>query len=153
MASIEDYISKPPTPAVGTNRPVSTIKPGYRTSEFWLTCATLVVSLLVLLKVVGPGSHQSLVDVIGSGFEWIACLLPQSFIVVKYFKGRAAARAAEQQKHIEEEKARSNKELAELIQAQVTQAVALLKEQPPGAVKQEEIVITPVKKKITRKKK
>lgn len=156
MASIEDYISKPPlpAPAVRTNRPISTIKPGYKTSEFWLTCATLVVSLLVMFKLVGPGDHQSLVDVVGSGFEWLACLLPQSFILVKYFKARSAARIAEQQKHAEEEKTRSNKELAELIQAQVTQAVALLKEQPPSSVvKQEEIVTTPVKKKTPRKKK
>lgn len=149
--SIEDYITtKKPDGTIIPPRVVTPVKPGYRTSEFWLLCASFIVSLLIFMKVVGPGDHTSLIDTLSRGFEWLAYLLPQSFFLVKYFKNRATQRAAEQQKQIEEDKAKAQQELAktiqEIVNSSVENAVRLLKENPPVA--KEEVP----KKKVPRKK-
>lgn len=151
MPSIEDYIStKKPDGTIIPPRVVTPVKPGYKTSEFWLLCASFIVSLLIFVNVVGPGDHTNLIDTLSKGFEWLAYLLPQSFFLVRYFKNRSQQRALEQQKQIEEDKAKAQQELAQTIQkivdSSVENAVRLLKENPP--VQQEEVP----KKKVPRKK-
>lgn len=128
--SLGDYLGKQPVPQPAQPAPYP-LPPGYRTSGFWMTFASLTITILAFFRIVGPGDHQNLISFLGNTLEGIAILLPQVFIVGRYVKLRAEERIAQIQQVHETEKVDSQKQLQELINQQVAIQIALLKQEPP----------------------
>lgn len=71
------------------------MKPGYKTTEFWISTANAVIMVLVGLGVVSADQGETLGDSIASaivaGFALVAAIVP----VVEYIRGRTAVKAAQ----------------------------------------------------------
>lgn len=60
------------------------IKPGIKTSEFWLTTATTIISLLVMAGAIGPEDQSRLVELAKAAITGIIALTG----LVAYVAGR-----------------------------------------------------------------
>ena len=63
------------------------IKPGWKTSEFWLALGSVVIMVLVAAGVVGPGEADEISDLLG---PFVGGVLP----VVLYIWSRAQVKSA-----------------------------------------------------------
>lgn len=61
---------------------------GYKTSEFWIVIASLIVSALVLLKVVPAEAQDNLAPFIADGLEKLVALIISLSTIVTYIKSR-----------------------------------------------------------------
>lgn len=66
------------------------IKPGYRTSEFWLTAVSFLFSGLYLVGLL-DSNHQKedLIDETSRGVEAVILIIGQLTVLFKYIKGRS----------------------------------------------------------------
>jgi membrane protein YdbS with pleckstrin-like domain len=61
---------------------------GYKTSEFWIVIASLIVSALVLLKVVPAEAQDNLAPFIADGLEKLVALIISLSTIITYIKSR-----------------------------------------------------------------
>lgn len=66
------------------------IKPGYRTSEFWLTLVSFLFSGLYLVGLLDTNSQkEDLIDETSRGVEAAILIIGQLTVLFKYIKGRS----------------------------------------------------------------
>jgi hypothetical protein len=138
--SIDDYVgsssrvpSRPYTPT-----------PAYRTSGFWMTFATILVSILVWFGLISQDNSYGLTNFLGNALEGVAILIPQTFVVYRYLKSRNEQQNNWLKQEAEYQQVESQKQLQELINKQVEAQIKLLKTEPPRARTRKK---TPYKKK------
>lgn len=68
--------------------PDPTVKPGWKTTEFWLTLAGQTVAILVVVGVVKPSEQPSLSDSLTRGVEAVFALLVSGATILSYVSGR-----------------------------------------------------------------
>lgn len=68
------------------------MKPGFKTSEFWLTTVTSVLSILVLAGVVGPDDSSRLVALVKDLIAGVVALIG----IVAYIAGRVKLKGGDQ---------------------------------------------------------
>ena len=71
------------------------MKPGYKTTEFWLTLSTLAVSGLVLFGVVSPADQAGMSDASSHLIESIVSIVTTAGVIYKYIHGRNTLKAGE----------------------------------------------------------
>ena len=65
------------------------VKPGYRTSEFWLTVVSFIFSGLYLVGLLDDhGQKEDLIHETGRGVEAAILILGQLTVLFRYIKGR-----------------------------------------------------------------
>lgn len=74
-------------------------KPGYKTSEFWVTVVSFVCSGLYLIGIIGFDDKNNTTDVLAHGIESIILIAGQAAVFMGYIKSRAIVK----EKAIEEE--------------------------------------------------
>jgi hypothetical protein len=74
-------------------------KPGYRTSEFWVTVVSFICSGLYLIGIIGFDDKNNTTEVLAHGIESIILIAGQAAVFMGYIRSRAAVK----QKAIEEE--------------------------------------------------
>lgn len=66
------------------------IKPGYRTSEFWMTVVTFIFSGLYLIGILKENDQkEELIQIVSHGVESCILIGGQLIILYKYIKGRS----------------------------------------------------------------
>lgn len=66
------------------------IKPGYRTSEFWLTLVSFLFSGLYLVGLLDTNSQkEDLIDETSRGVEAVILIIGQLTVLFRYIKGRS----------------------------------------------------------------
>ena len=66
-----------------------TIKPGYRTSEFWFTLVSFIFSGAFLLGVISDnGQKEDLIQETSKGLEALILIIGQLTVLFRYIKGR-----------------------------------------------------------------
>jgi membrane protein YdbS with pleckstrin-like domain len=68
---------------------------GYKTSEFWIVIASLIVSALVLLKVVPADSQDNLTPFIADGLEKLVALIISLSTIITYIRSRTELKKQE----------------------------------------------------------
>lgn len=71
------------------------VKPGWKTTEFWITLLGQVLALLVALGVVQTSDAGLLGNALSNSITAIATLLANALIVVNYVRGRAHLKATQ----------------------------------------------------------
>lgn len=73
------------------------IKPGYKTTEFWVSVANAILMIGVGFGVITNEQQQSLSDAVAqaiiAGFALVAAIVP----IIEYIRSRAAVKAAAKQ--------------------------------------------------------
>ncbi len=64
------------------------MKPGYRTTEFWVTLTGQVIALLVLFKCVSPAEGQTLGTALTNAVAAVATILASAKVVIGYVESR-----------------------------------------------------------------
>ena len=72
------------------------MKPGYKTTEFWLAVLAQLVPLLVLVGVLAADEAQALIDTGERAVAAVAALLAAAWPIVKYIEGRAKVKAGKE---------------------------------------------------------
>ena len=121
----DQVLAPNPTP------PVATIGPAYTTSGFWLTLASILVSMLVCFHVLNNDPHADLVNFLGRSMEGTAILLPQVFVLGRFLKQRTVEHQAQHEQIIEQQRINSQEQTQKLIDEQVAKQIALLMQNPP----------------------
>jgi hypothetical protein len=67
---------------------LNTMKPGWKTTEFWLASIAQVFAFLVTLGLMKPGEAQSLEEAVTSGIAATVALLGSLYVVVQYLRDR-----------------------------------------------------------------
>ncbi len=99
------------------------IKPGYKTSEFWLTLASVLVGSSFLFGVIGSETKDSLTSALQHGVESIFLVGGQFFVLCRYIKSRKEAKIAEE---VQKQKEEHDKLVAEIRAQQDTILAAQL---------------------------
>lgn len=126
-----------------TSKPA--VKPGYKTSEFWLTLASVLVGSSFLFGVIGSETKDSLTSALQHGVESIFLVGGQIFILCRYIRSRKEAKIAEEVKKQQEE----HTKLVEELRAEQK---ALLEAQLEQMKKEYESKLEEVKKQVPAKK-
>lgn len=71
------------------------MKPGYQTSEFWLTLAAQIIPLLVLLGVLTPEQAPGVSDALSNVIKDVFALLASVAPVAVYIWGRAKVKSGQ----------------------------------------------------------
>ncbi len=72
-----------------------TVKPGYKTSEFWFTLVSFIFSGLYLIGLIGENSHkEDLIRDVSHGVESIILIGGQLAILWKYVNSRKEIKTA-----------------------------------------------------------
>ncbi len=66
------------------------MRPGYKTTEFWITLAGQIVSLCVILGFVNPSDKQHLQDTVSAAVASVFALVTSFFTIVHYVSSRTA---------------------------------------------------------------
>lgn len=74
-------------------------KPGYKTSEFWVTVVSFICSGLYLIGIIGFDDKNNTTDVLAHGIESIILIAGQAAVFMGYIRSRAIVK----EKAIEEE--------------------------------------------------
>jgi hypothetical protein len=86
------------------------IKPGYRTSEFWLTVVSFVFSGLYLIGILDDHSQkEDLIAETSRGVEAAILVLGQLTILFRYIKGRTEVKKIWWSTATEQERKEANK--------------------------------------------
>lgn len=80
-------------------------KPGYKTSEFWVTFISFVCSGLYLVGIISFEDSNSTTSVLAHAVESVILIAGQAAIFMGYIKSRSVVK----QKTLEESKERENK--------------------------------------------
>lgn len=70
------------------------IKPGWKTTEFWLTLGTFIVTGFVLTGMLAPEREQTLINVISHSVESIAMVGAQAVMLCRYMNSRKDVKKA-----------------------------------------------------------
>lgn len=84
------------------------LKPNYKTSEFWFTLATVVVSLLYMIGIMDGDQKDDIISNTSSGLEAVFLLSGQAVVLYKYISERS-----------EQKKVQADVELAKEIAKQI----------------------------------
>ena len=76
------------------------VKPGWQTTEFWISLGTNLVSLLVALGIVAMQDGASIQGAIVSAVTAAFALISAAVIVWKYVQSRTAAKVAVTEAHL-----------------------------------------------------
>jgi hypothetical protein len=80
------------------NKPICTptgpLKPGFRTTEFWLTLGTFLVSGFVLTGVIAQGNQDTVGQIVTHAITSVGLVAGQAAIVYKYISGRNKKKVA-----------------------------------------------------------
>jgi hypothetical protein len=71
------------------------IKPGWKTTEFWLTLVTQIVSILAVLGLVSFGDAKELGDAITKAVGAVFVLVTNGAILWKYIQSRLSTKSNE----------------------------------------------------------
>jgi len=71
------------------------LKPGYKTTEFWLTVAVQVLPLLVIFNVLSQPEAETLAQSIEQATQAIAALVAAIVPIWRYVESRKAVKIAE----------------------------------------------------------
>lgn len=76
--------------------PINTppFKAGWRTTEFWLTLGTFLVSGFVLTGVIAQGNQDTIGQIVTHAITSVGLVAGQAAIVYKYISGRNKKKAA-----------------------------------------------------------
>lgn len=86
------------------------IKPGYRTSEFWLTVVSFVFSGLYLIGLLDDHSQkEDLIAETSRGVEAVILVLGQLTVLFRYIKGRTEVKKVWCSTATEQERKEANK--------------------------------------------
>ncbi len=77
-----------------TCAPTGPIKPGFKTTEFWLTLGTFLVSGFVLTGVIAQGNQDTIGQIVTHAITSVSLVAGQAAIVYKYISGRNKKKAA-----------------------------------------------------------
>lgn len=64
------------------------IKPGYKTTEFWISLAANVVALLVIMGIVTPESQADLVEATSRIVEGVFAVITSVTAIIAYIRSR-----------------------------------------------------------------
>lgn len=70
------------------------IKPGVKTTEFWIALVVQVLPLLVMLGVIGPGDVSTLEGALTKAITAVGALAAAAWVIVEYIKGRVRTKTA-----------------------------------------------------------
>lgn len=87
------------------------VKPGYKTSEFWLTLASVLVGTSFLFGVIGSEAKDTLTSSLQHGVESVFLIGGQAWALGRYIKSRKDAKVAA----ASEEKEKEHKALLEEV--------------------------------------
>lgn len=74
---------------------MTTIKPGYKTSEFWFTLVSFLFSGLYLVGILRENTQkEELIEIASHAVESVFLIGGQILLLVKYIKGRTAVKTA-----------------------------------------------------------
>ena len=78
------------TPVVPVTPQISTgpLKPGWKTTEFWLTLGTFIVSGFVLTGVISQGNRDTTGAIVSHVIESVSLIIAQAGVVYKYIHSR-----------------------------------------------------------------
>jgi hypothetical protein len=68
------------------------IKPGWKTTEFWLTLGTFIVTGSILTGMLAPERKDTLINIISHSVESIAMVAGQTIMLLKYITSRQEAK-------------------------------------------------------------
>ena len=71
------------------------MKPGYRTSEFYATLATLVVSALVTIELIAPADEGAATLALADALAAGAALVSAAAVVARYIHARTSLKQSE----------------------------------------------------------
>ncbi len=69
-------------------------KPGWMTSEFWLSLATQVVAVLVLTGVIKPGDQQTILGATANIVTGVFAIVSSTITLLTYIQGRNALKVS-----------------------------------------------------------
>ena len=69
------------------------LKPGYATTEFWVTVASQLVAVLALVGLVSFGDVAGIQDATSKAIVGAAAVLANALVVVRYVRGRMDLKA------------------------------------------------------------
>jgi hypothetical protein len=72
--------------------PTPVVKPGFKTSEFWLTLGTFIVSGLVLTGVISQDNNDQTGALVSHVITSVCMILAQAGVVYKYISSRHEAK-------------------------------------------------------------
>jgi hypothetical protein len=72
--------------------PTPVIKPGFKTSEFWLTLGTFLVSGLVLTGVISQDNNDQTSAIVSHVITSVCMVFAQATVVYKYISSRHEAK-------------------------------------------------------------
>lgn len=75
------------------------MKAGWKTSEFWLTLATQVISLLVMLGVVAGSDVESISGAVKQAITAGFTLVASALVLWRYIQGRVELKKTEKETH------------------------------------------------------
>lgn len=64
------------------------MKPGYLTTEFWISVSAQLLGVLVLIGVLSPTDQASMGDSIAKSVEAIGVIIANTVVIVHYIKSR-----------------------------------------------------------------
>ena len=64
------------------------MKPGWQTSEFWLTAAMQIIGLLVVVGVIAVGDKATVEGAVAEGIKAIFALATNALVLWKYIQSR-----------------------------------------------------------------
>jgi len=64
------------------------MKPGYKTSEFWISISGQILAVLVLIGLLAPGDQETLGVSIAKSVEAIGVIIANAAVVIHYIKSR-----------------------------------------------------------------
>ena len=71
------------------------MKPGWKTTEFWLAVTTQVIGLLVVTGIMNPTSAHTVGDAVSNSISSAASIIANAVIVFGYVKSRNELKRSE----------------------------------------------------------
>lgn len=72
------------------------MKPGYKTTEFWIAIISQALTVLVLLGVVTIGDAATLSDALGKIVGAVFALIASAAVVIAYIRGRVELKSLDE---------------------------------------------------------